>query len=296
MIDQPKRTAPATDAKAARTTFLRESVPRLQGDGRTEDDIAVILGISRFSVRAFDREINPPKVRPPVEKIAKRPDADNAITRGMRGSPWPHRDNELRAHWDAGSSTGEIGRRMNLTKNAIVGRAHRLDLPARPSPIKGRRPPDAPRPVYLPRLPPPTLSTLIEEQAVPPPQDVPETPEPIAARIRGHIGRKPLEGAAGLAVARELAEAPPVEIPKQSLVDILRPTPVPLSSKMGCQFITNEKDGPGWTPIFCDTPRRDGSSYCSDHHKLCHTSYYGQRPPKAPGEADAVDVAEGIPG
>ena len=43
---------------------------------------------------------------------------------------------QLRALWAEGHSTAEIGRRMGITKNAIVGKAHRLDLPARPSPIR----------------------------------------------------------------------------------------------------------------------------------------------------------------
>jgi GcrA cell cycle regulator len=42
----------------------------------------------------------------------------------------------LRDLWSQGHSTAEIGRRMGVTKNAIVGKAHRLDLPARPSPIR----------------------------------------------------------------------------------------------------------------------------------------------------------------
>jgi GcrA cell cycle regulator len=33
-------------------------------------------------------------------------------------------------------STAEIGRRMGMSKNAIVGKVHRLELDARPSPIK----------------------------------------------------------------------------------------------------------------------------------------------------------------
>jgi len=43
---------------------------------------------------------------------------------------------QLRGLWTEGHSTAEIGRRMGVTKNAIVGKAHRLDLPARPSPIR----------------------------------------------------------------------------------------------------------------------------------------------------------------
>ena len=39
----------------------------------------------------------------------------------------------LRALWDEGHSTAEIGRRLGITKNAVVGKAHRLALPPRPS-------------------------------------------------------------------------------------------------------------------------------------------------------------------
>ncbi|MBC7431226.1 MAG: GcrA cell cycle regulator [Rubritepida sp.] len=42
----------------------------------------------------------------------------------------------LRAFWAEGHSTAEIGRRMGVSKNAVVGKAHRLNLPARPSPIR----------------------------------------------------------------------------------------------------------------------------------------------------------------
>ena len=38
---------------------------------------------------------------------------------------------ELRRLWSEGHSTAEIGRRLGVSKNAVVGKAHRLDLPAR---------------------------------------------------------------------------------------------------------------------------------------------------------------------
>jgi len=41
----------------------------------------------------------------------------------------------LRWLWDEGHSTAEIGRRLGVSKNAVVGKVHRLDLPTRPSPI-----------------------------------------------------------------------------------------------------------------------------------------------------------------
>ena len=62
---------------------------------------------------------------------------------------------KLRQLWSEGHSTAEIGRRMGISKNAVVGKAHRLDLPARPSPIRtGGSPcrPRAPRRRPVPRL------------------------------------------------------------------------------------------------------------------------------------------------
>lgn len=42
----------------------------------------------------------------------------------------------LIALWDEGLSTAEIGRRLDVTKNAVVGKVHRLGLPKRQSPIR----------------------------------------------------------------------------------------------------------------------------------------------------------------
>jgi len=38
--------------------------------------------------------------------------------------------------WTEGLSTAEIGRRLGVSKNAVVGKAHRLSLTPRPSPVK----------------------------------------------------------------------------------------------------------------------------------------------------------------
>ncbi|WP_040507307.1 GcrA family cell cycle regulator [Gluconobacter morbifer] len=45
----------------------------------------------------------------------------------------------LRELWSQGLSTAEIGRQLSITKNAVVGKAHRLGLPPRPSPIRNRK-------------------------------------------------------------------------------------------------------------------------------------------------------------
>jgi GcrA cell cycle regulator len=45
----------------------------------------------------------------------------------------------LRSFWEEGLPTAEIGRRLGITKNAVIGKAHRLVLPPRPSPIPAMR-------------------------------------------------------------------------------------------------------------------------------------------------------------
>ena len=106
--------------------------------------------------------------------------SDNAITR-------------LRALWDEGHSTAEIGRRMGITKNAVVGKAHRLDLPGRPSPIKAADM-GTPRPARAPKA---TLPALASADRGPPPASPPAgTPSrpgtpapPPAVPYRGPSGK-----------------------------------------------------------------------------------------------------------
>ena len=85
----------------------------------------------------------------------------------------------LRALWNQAPrlSLLEIARRMGMTKNAIVGKAHRLDLPSRPSPIiRGTTPPrvveaKAPSPIIRGTTPP-----RVVEAKAPAPSDAPPPP------------------------------------------------------------------------------------------------------------------------
>jgi len=43
---------------------------------------------------------------------------------------------ELQKLWDTGKSASEIGKILGVSKNSVVGKAHRLKLTARPSPIR----------------------------------------------------------------------------------------------------------------------------------------------------------------
>ena len=99
---------------------------------------------------------------------------------------------KLRRLWDEGHSTSEIGRRLSLSKNAIVGKAHRLDLPARASPIRKdgeKRAPATPRRRVIPKL-----AEIMPLRALPPvippgppvSRTMPETRTPRTPPAVGH--------------------------------------------------------------------------------------------------------------
>ena len=51
--------------------------------------------------------------------------------------PWTDdKVSQLRELWDQGLPTSQIGKILDFTKNAVVGKAHRIGLERRPSPIK----------------------------------------------------------------------------------------------------------------------------------------------------------------
>lgn len=96
---------------------------------------------------------------------------------------WPlSRMLELDTLWEAGTATAEMGRLLRCSKNAVIGKAHRMNLPSRPSPIHrrdvttGAAPPKRTRPLETPRVKrKPTMAT-----SGPPPQTPPPAKPPAA--------------------------------------------------------------------------------------------------------------------
>jgi GcrA cell cycle regulator len=155
----------------------------------------------------------------------------------------------LRELWAEGHSTAEIGRRMGISKNAVVGKAHRLNLLARPSPIRrdggetvARS--HAPRRVTGPTLPP--LDT-----ATPPlPQPRP-TPAPAPAPV---------------AAVRPEPAKPPV---------VVRPAgPRSLRSQTCCWPVGE----PGTSSFrFCDADATPGKPYCTNHAAIAYVRVRDKR-------------------
>ena len=59
---------------------------------------------------------------------------------------------DLKSMWKEGLTTGEIGKRLNVSKNSIVGKVHRLGLSGRPSPIKKKSDAPAPKEPAAPKI------------------------------------------------------------------------------------------------------------------------------------------------
>lgn len=158
-----------------------------------------------------------------------------------RSPEWPEeRVRRLRVLWNEGLSCAEIGRTLGTTTNSIVGKAHRLGLPGRPSPIKGGAP-KGPRP---PRRPTGTHYLAVGTQTL-----------ALLASLE--------------AEKREAArKAPPKP---QRRPEPPQAPPVPVSPHRTCQFIFN--DDPRH-PEFCGKPTQPGSPYCRE----CHARCYVRRP------------------
>lgn len=191
---------------------------------------------------------------------------------------------QLRALWADGLSTAEIGRRLGVTKNAIVGKAHRLDLAARPSPI--RRDPDAEparraavRRVEGPTLPPLPSAGPGTAGAVPgTAQSVARPEAPIAPRPAAVQAPEPRPVAQ---VVRPAAPPPPrpVMAPQRP---VIAPPPRPVSAPIRpsgrvvtCCWPLGE---PGTRDFrFCDAASEPGRPYCEEHVKVAYVRVRDRR-------------------
>ena len=188
----------------------------------------------------------------------------------------------LRAFWTEGLSTAEIGRRLGVSKNAVVGKAHRLDLTARPSPIRwdavgdttrrrSRRPAATPRPEG-PTLPP--LSSVAgPTQAPAAARPRLARPAPAAAQaVTGHSSAAPQATAAPVAAPRPVAPAPnPLPAPPRLQALAARP----YGRVVTCCWPLGE---PGTKSFrFCDAASVPGKPYCDEHAQLAYVKVRDRR-------------------
>jgi len=171
----------------------------------------------------------------------------------------------LRELWSEGHSTAEIGRRLGVSKNAVVGKAHRLELPARPSPIRreGERLPSRsgpPRRLAGPTLPPLSSASLGSPS--------------LGSTSLGSTSLAPAKPAAGLPPRQSVIIAPrPSASPPR--VALPPAPPRPYGRVITCCWPLGE---PGTRSFrFCDAESVPGKPYCSDHAQLAYVKVRDRR-------------------
>lgn len=149
-----------------------------------------------------------------------------------RRNTWPISDDaRLTELWAAGHSTITIGDMMGRTKNAVVGRAHRLKLPSRPSPIVRE---------YTRKA-----GKVVREYA----RKTSPAPQRPSMRSADALAR-------AVRAERPVCVAPPPIVPR------VEATP---REQTGCKWpLWDSTERP--THTYCDAPRDGCGPYCAAHH------------------------------
>ena len=203
----------------------------------------------------------------------------------------------LRELWSQGLSTAEIGRQLSITKNAVVGKAHRLGLPPRPSPIRNRKVKDGETPsTETPRRKPPTRKTAapkVEEtadllaekaEAKSTPAKV-ETAKPVAApkpspAMESIMASPPPRPAAK---AEAAVRSAPVT-PEPRVAPPVRPAPPPRFTASidrparrgpSCCWPIGDPGTPGFH--FCGATPLPGKPYCAEHAAIAYVKIRDRR-------------------
>ncbi|WP_029728592.1 GcrA family cell cycle regulator [Sphingomonas sp. UNC305MFCol5.2] len=189
----------------------------------------------------------------------------------------------LKKMWDSGLTATQIAEELGgVSRNAVIGKAHRLGLQSRPSPVKPNEPkaaaePAAPRPA-APAAPAPRAPAAVAPQApAAPPSAAPPTteakPESNAPVLRsvgpgGFLRQNPGEQSAPITPAppRRLVPAKPSDAiaGKTSLLD--------LNDRI-CKWPLGHPGEPDFH--FCGDKVNPGFPYCVAH---CGHAYQAQLP------------------
>lgn len=172
----------------------------------------------------------------------------------------------LRALWAEGHSTAEIGRRMNISKNAVVGKAHRLNLPARPSPIRREASSAAAAPSVATPAPVPLVAETVEAPA----------PRPASAPPAPALSTLP-------PATQPMAPAPNITAPRAATPPPVRRAAPPTAvvrpfQRMGgrsCCWPIGEPGTPEFR--FCTAEAITGKPYCPEHAAVAYVKARDRR-------------------
>ena len=180
----------------------------------------------------------------------------------------------LRTMWEAGQTASQIAEALGgVSRNAVIGKAHRLGLQARPSPVRANEPaptPVAPPPPVVEPEPEPVRPEPVMEAAPEPVAEPTREPQPVLRSVGpgGFVRQSPGEQQPPPSPAppRRLVPAKPsAEIAgKTSLLD--------LNDRI-CKWPIGHPGEPDFH--FCGDKVNPGFPYCVEH---CGHAYQAQLP------------------
>ena len=181
----------------------------------------------------------------------------------------------LTADWAAGLTCGEISRLRGWTPSTIQGKAHRLHLPGRPSPIRRLEPGQVRKshaPIRKKSLP--KLAELVNSEPVPPVASAP----PASPQLHPPTHRS----AAGLEAAQERSRAALAPVAIEKPAPPVKDAGTVWAGSARCQFpMWGDNERVPKPPRFCDAPCPRGQSWCEKCVKVVftRTAGWGQRSP-----------------
>ncbi|ATE64773.1 GcrA family cell cycle regulator [Rhizorhabdus dicambivorans] len=192
------------------------------------------------------------------------------------------RIDQLKRLWGQGMTASQIADELGgVSRNAVIGKAHRLGLEARPSPVKGGEaasggspapasPAPAPERVAAPAPRPAPAPAPAAQPPAPAPAAAPPTPQPIVRSIGpgGFQRQAPGEQSA------PITPAPPRRlVPAKPSADIADKTSLLDLNDRVCKWPLGHPGEPDFH--FCGEPINPGFPYCLSH---CSVAYQAQLP------------------
>ncbi len=196
---------------------------------------------------------------------------------------------ELRRMWDEGLTASQIAETLGgVSRNAVIGKAHRLGLTPRPSPVKSSAmlekeraaaaappPPETVEPIAVAPEPEPTPAPdeRVEEAIADAPEAAPIEEKPAKVEMRsvgpgGFLRQNPGEQ------QQPIPPAPPRRrVPARPSVDVADKTSLLELSDRICRWPMGHPGEPDFH--FCGQPVNPGFPYCVAH---CGNAYQAQMP------------------